>query len=252
MKCCIATKAAAPRYCSAAIIRALLCCAAANLVACAFTAPPYPAPSPPPPCPAPSLTLVEGQPRGLLLTLDWTHPLPDSCPAEEASLILLRQTLTADDPEPPWVTLQELPLHADPRPARFLDAPEAPADLRYLLTLARPDGTLLASAPVLQARWDAPPAPPQLVQAEALGPHILLQWTSTPDLSAVVFRRDLAAQTPFTRLTDPLPEGTGDFADTTAAPGHVYAYIVSRVRLQRGVPMFGPPSPEVYIEAEEP
>lgn len=217
---------------------------------CAFTGPPHPAPPtppPPPPCPVPALSLVEGQPRGLMLDASWAESLSAECPTA-VSVVLLRAERRADQTVLPWASHYTFEL--TPSQSRFLDQELVPGTTyRYLLAVADADQRVIVDSPQVEVTWRAPVDPPTDVEVSAVGRHVHLAWRAEGErLGALIFRRHLG-HGGFERRSAILPAGTETFLDVEIEPGGIYTYIISSVAFEGHAPLIGPPGPEVYVEA---
>lgn len=215
---------------SAAPLLSLSLCA---LFSCALPGPPYDAPpATADTAPATALRIVEGQPRGLLLELSAQRD-------RAGQLVLLRLEAGAD-------AFEVLYRFEDHGPHRFLDRQLVPdGAYRYAAGLEVEGVVGEVSAPA-EIGWLRPPDPPTDLRASALGRHVELEWTPCDGCGGLAFRRTLGERG-YVRLTPLVSEGR--FVDAPGRPGAVLGYTVSSVLWSEGVPILGPPSAEVYVEA---
>lgn len=195
----------------------------------------------------PTVEILEGQPRGLLLAIG----LPGDMPADVTEVALLRQVIDpSEDIETEFrvhytfTPSDQTPLWRDGQ-ARFLDEGLSPGT-RYRYAVAA-DTTTTTLSTITAVTWEAPPSPPQALQAESVGAHTVISWDSVPGQSAVVFRRQVGSRR-YTRLS-PIADIDDDFfLDTGAAPGKLYGYRVSSAIITAsGTAILGPPSTEVFV-----
>lgn len=239
---------------------AALALALLGLGGCALTGAPY-LPSPPEAQQAPQETgtpvvrALEGQPRGLLLEV--SAPADPEARRRAQALTLVRQEQLPQQAPGALAqryvfTPQQHSALWDGQPLRFLDGELVPgASYRYLLVAVEED-QLKARSQVVQVQWAQAPPPPTQLSAQATGEHILLSWPAgSPRQGAVIFRRRLG-EASWRRLGEPLPAGQRRFVDVPPEAGQVYGYLVSSVIWSQGVPLLGPPAPEVFVESSPP
>lgn len=199
----------------------------------------------------PVLTLLEGQERGLLLSLS----LPLDGPEVE-EVTLLRQTYTSrSELLPPFqkrLVFQKDKHRSlwDKRQIRFLDQKLEPGKTyRYLAIAKRPDRSE-ARSEIHSILWKTVEPPTEELKAKALGDHIHLSWPRRAETGTQIFRRRVDQPESYRRVTKALPETQLEWTDDAVERGAIYAYTLSRVQWSKRVPLLSTPGAEVYIEAD--
>ncbi len=193
----------------------------------------------------PSVRGVEGQPRGLLLEVS----LEAGAPPPEAVLLLRQAEEGPFDLRFRFEPDKQAALWEAGR-VSFLDAGLAVGEeYGYAVVLVR-EGKQAERSGVWRVRWAEPPAPPQGLEAEALGRHVRLRWELEAGLGVVLFRREVGGEGGgrYERLGEALPVGLGSYVDEVPRAGGVYVYVASSVRWgDGGLAQVGAPSEEVYV-----
>lgn len=129
--------------------------------------------------------------------------------------------------------------------ATLIDQAPVPGSLVYTVVLQQHAG------PTQQARtsvvWAPAPPPPDVTVAFLPDVGVHLKWDGPS--GCLVLRRDVIANGRW-EVAQRSATCHGEFVDTTATAGAVYAYRVATSAWPDGYPRYSQPSPEVYVTAQ--
>lgn len=193
----------------------------------------------------PAITVVEGQPSGLVLRLSARRRHPAG-----TKLAVYRQRQRRQREALQTTTLSERDSNRLKRDGlQWVDRSIAePARYRYRLSLAPPDHEQTIWSQKLEVQWAEPPPTPDRTACRAVdGRLVEINWAPAAR-GILLFRKQVTAESAeFRRLAMWQASARGVAIDRDVQQGQVYAYRLALVERSSGFPQFGEPSPPVYV-----
>jgi len=193
----------------------------------------------------PAITVVEGQPSGLVLRLSAQRRY------QAGTKLAVHRQRSGRQPEAvQTTTLSERDTSRLKREGlQWVDRSIADPDrYRYRLSLAPPDHRQTIWSPQVEVQWAEPPSTPDRTACRAVdGRLVEINWTPATH-GMLLFRKQVTAESAeFHRLAMWQASARGIAIDRSVKMGEVYAYRLALVETSSGFPQFGEPSPPVYV-----